>query len=210
MLEHDQPPADAPPVAEAPVEPSAEAHPVRPSRRRLRIGLAAAAVLGCTAFGVAFADNFAALGAYDYRPPEQFQGLPKASDGTRDKQSWRIGGGSGVSTTSYRSPDDERLVFVTVAETHIFLPASQLDDAIAAQRASGYTYTDLHDVDPGERGGVMKCGLAGFEDGELSVCTWADGSMWAGFAEVLDGATVDPDVLAGRAREFRRLAEVPA
>ncbi|MFF2659466.1 hypothetical protein ACFVUH_19140 [Kitasatospora sp. NPDC058032] len=205
MLEHDQQPVEA-----AVDVPSADARPVRPSRRRLWIGLAAAAVVGCTAFGVAFADNFAALGAYGYRPPEQFQGLPKASDGTRDKQSWRIGGGSGVSATSYRSSDDARLVFVTVAEMHIFLPASQLDDAIAAQRRSGYTYTDLHDVDPGERGGVMKCGLAGFEDGELSVCTWADGSMWAAFAEVLDGATVDPDVLAGRAREFRGLAEVPA
>ncbi|MFE7561533.1 hypothetical protein [Kitasatospora sp. NPDC057500] len=201
MLEQDQPhtgehPADAPPA--------------RASRRRLRIALAAAVVAGATVFGVAFADNFAALGAYRYQAPEQYEGLPQAADGTRAKQTARIGSDSGVSATTYRSADGRRIAFVTVAEMHIFLPGSQLDEAIAGQRANGFTFTDLHDVDPGERGGVMKCGRAAFEDGEVSVCTWADGSMWASLTEVVDGAAVDPDVLAGRARGFRRLAEVPA
>ncbi|MFF7455229.1 hypothetical protein [Kitasatospora sp. NPDC008115] len=57
---------------------------------------------------------------------------------------------------------------------------------------------------------MLTCGRAAFEDGGVSVCTWADGSMWASLTEVLDGATADPDVPAGRAREFRRPAEVPA
>ncbi|MER7705543.1 hypothetical protein ABTX81_21955 [Kitasatospora sp. NPDC097605] len=207
MPEHDRPPAgEAAPAAEAPTA----APPARPSRRRLRLGLAAAAVAGATALGVAFADNVAALGAYRYQPPPQYEGLMQAADGTRAKRAWRTGGDSGVSATTCRSTDDRRMVFVTVAEMHVFLPGSQLDEAIAAQRENGCTCTDLHDVDPGGRGGVMKCGRALVEEGGLSVCTWADGSMWASLTEVLDGTTVDPDVLAERARAFRVLAEVPA
>ncbi|MEV6972582.1 hypothetical protein [Kitasatospora sp. NPDC093806] len=196
------PPADVTPAAEAPAAPR--------SRRRLWLGLAAAAVVGATAFGVAFADNFAALGAYRYSPPKEFQGLSLDPDASRGKQPFRLRGDSGVSATTYRSTDGRRLISVTATEMHIFLPASQLDEAIAVQQRNGFTFAGLHDVDPGERGGVMKCGRAAFEDGELALCTWADGSMWSSFAELLDGATVDPDTLADRARDFRRLAEVPA
>ncbi|MER7751814.1 hypothetical protein [Kitasatospora sp. NPDC097643] len=185
--------------------------PPRPrSRRRLWLTVAAVAVAGATTFGVVFADNFAALGAYRYSAPKEFDGLPLAPEYSHPKRTARANADSGVTDTGYMSRDEQRMASVNVAEQHVFLPSSRIDDAVARLGREGFAFTDLHEVDPGERGGVMKCGRAGFDGGEVTVCVWVDGSMIASLAEGIHGATVDPDTLADRVRAFRLLAEVPS
>ncbi|WP_157882249.1 hypothetical protein [Streptomyces rubellomurinus] len=182
--------------------------PVAPpprSRRRLWLTVTAVAVLGAAAFGVAFADNFADLGAYRYDPPKTFDGLPLVPEASKAKQS-RVGSESGVSATTYLAGDQQRMVFLTVSERHIFLPSSELDDLLSRQRSNGEEIADLHEVDPGDRGGVMKCGRADAEGHAIAVCDWADGSMWGMYSETAE----DVDAVAAHARDFRRQAEVPS
>ncbi|MEU9078963.1 hypothetical protein [Kitasatospora sp. NPDC048538] len=180
------------------------------SRRTLWLTVAAVLVLGAGGFGVAFADNFANLGAYAYSAPKEFDGLALVPKASVTRRSLRAGSESGVSVTNYRSADEERVVIVTVYEKHIFTPSSELDDLLARQRASGATVTDLHDVDPGERGGVMKCGNTDDDGQQLGFCDWSDGSMWATYQEAVRDTTVAPDTAASHARAFRALAEVPS
>ncbi|MFJ6136764.1 hypothetical protein [Kitasatospora sp. NPDC092286] len=191
------------------------AAPGRRSRRRLWLTVTAVGVLAATAFGVVFADNFAALGAYRYSPPEEFDGLRLSPTASAGKRTLRPGSGSGVSSTTYLSADGARVIWLAVSEQHTFLPSAQIDDVIVGHEDAGLELTDVHEVDPGERGGVMKCGRAGAVDGdgerqEMGLCTWVDGSMWAVYTEGVDGAVVNLDTVTGHAREFRRLAEVPA
>ncbi|MFF0412457.1 hypothetical protein ACFYUY_18730 [Kitasatospora sp. NPDC004745] len=206
MLDQDQNPAEA----LVDVTPAAPPLPAAPrSRRRLWLTVAAVLVLGAGGFGVAFADNFANLGAYAYSAPKEFDGMPLSPEYSRQKRT-RLGSGSGTSDTGYVSADQDRFASVTVDERHIFLPSSEIDAVVARLGKEGFAFTDLHDVDPGDRGGVMKCGRAGFEGGEVTACAWADGSMAASLAVGVHGDTVDPETLAGRVRAFRRLAEVPS
>lgn len=179
------------------------------SRRRLWLSAAAVAVLGAAAFGVVFADNFANLGAYKYSPPTRFDGLQIAPKASKSKVA-RLNSDSGVSATTYLGGGEGRTIFLTVDEQHIFTPSSELDDLIARQRSNGVGFTDLHDVDPGERGGVMKCGTVAYQGHPIAVCDWADGSMWGVYNEAAEDGDIAVDTAAGHARDFRRLAEVPS
>ncbi|MFF2077654.1 hypothetical protein ACFVXG_23215 [Kitasatospora sp. NPDC058162] len=185
------------------------AAPLPRSRRKFWLGAAVVGVLAVAAFGVVFADNFANLGAYKYSPPTHFDGLQIAPKASRSKVV-RLNSDSGVSATTYLGGEDGRTIFLTVSEQHIFTPSSELDDLVARQRSNGVTFTDLHDVDPGERGGVMKCGTTDYEGHPVAVCDWADGSMWGVYDEMAEDGAIDPGGLAARARDFRKLAEVPS
>jgi hypothetical protein len=205
--EPDHPSTDGPQSEDVPVDVTPGVPRPR-SRRRLWPAVTATAVLGAAGFGVAFADNFAGLGAYRYSPPQDFDGLrldPKAS---RSKAG-AAASDSGVSATGYLGDTEHRMVFLTVSEQHIFVPASALDDLLARQRSNGLALTDLHDVDPGDRGGVMKCGTTTSEGHPIAVCDWADGSMWGTFNETAETGTT-PEQAAIHARAFRSLAEVPS
>ncbi|MGA5819440.1 hypothetical protein ACPC54_16490 [Kitasatospora sp. NPDC094028] len=195
---------DHPQPADLLVDVTPAAPPPR-SRRKLWSTVAAVAVLGTAGFGVAFADNFANLGAYRYEPPKTFDGLPLAPKASRAKQS-RVGSQSGVSATTYLDEERRRMVFLTVGERHIFVPSSELDDLVDRQRSNGEELADLHGVDPGDRGGVMRCGRADQEGQAVAVCDWADGSMWGMYSET----TEDVDAAAAHARDFRHQAEVPS
>ncbi|RGD61859.1 hypothetical protein DR950_32640 [Kitasatospora xanthocidica] len=188
----------------------APAGPLPRSRRRFWLGVTGVAVLGAAVFGVAFADNFAALGAYGYRAPESFDGMRLRPEVSLAKQSTSLGGHSGVTSTGYQDPADSRGAVVMVYEKHIFLPSSELDDVVAAQDTEEVTLTGLRDVEPGERGGAMKCGLGNTLGKPVAVCAWADGSMWGVYVEWLPGRALSVDAVAARTREFRRTAEVPS
>ncbi|MEV7596735.1 hypothetical protein AB0O91_05030 [Kitasatospora sp. NPDC089797] len=179
-------------------------------RRRLWPALGAVALLGAGTFGVVFADNFANLGAYRYSPPKSFTGLAYAPEASRAKQPGTLGSESGVSATAYLGDGDRSTVFVTVEERHIFTPSSELDDLLARQRADGIRLDGFRDVDPGERGGAMKCGTTVFQGQHLAVCDWADGSMWGTYTEAESGAVPDLGAAVDHARDFRRQAEVPS
>ncbi|WP_031078284.1 hypothetical protein [Streptomyces sp. NRRL WC-3742] len=201
MSEHDHPQPEADLLVD--VTPAA---PRPRSRARLWRTVATAAALGAVWFGVDFADNFANLGAYRYEPPKTFDGLPLDPQASRAKRTVSVASDSGVSATTYLSADQERMVFVTVYEKHIFTPASELDDLTARQRSNVMAPADLHKVDAGDREGVMKCGSTEYEGHRLAVCDWADGSMWGTYNE----SDTDPDTAAAHARDFRRQAEVPS
>lgn len=187
--------------------------PVAPpprSRRKPWSTVATVAVCGAVWFGVDFAPNFANLGAYRYQPPKTFDGLPLDPKASRAKQPMTLSGTSGVSATAYLRDGEERMVFVVVSEQHIFLPDSELDDLLDRQRSGDLAPTDLHEVDPGDRDGAMKCGLVTYQDHHVATCAWADGSMWGTYTEAESGTVPDLDTVAAHTRDFRHQAEVPS
>ena len=56
----------------------------------------------------------------------------------------------------------------------IWSPEKSLDAAFNLISDKQGAVTGLHKVDPGRFGGTMKCGTTKSDDGELSVCGWAD------------------------------------
>jgi hypothetical protein len=56
----------------------------------------------------------------------------------------------------------------------IWSPESQLNNAFGLISDKQGAVTGLHNVDAGKLGGTMKCGTTKSDDGNLSVCGWAD------------------------------------
>ncbi len=58
--------------------------------------------------------------------------------------------------------------------TLIWTPGSDLDTAFELVGDDQGAVTGLRDVDPGALGGAMRCGSTKSDDGDLTVCGWAD------------------------------------
>jgi hypothetical protein len=56
----------------------------------------------------------------------------------------------------------------------IWTPESDLDSAFGLISDNEGAVTGLHSVSAGDLGGTMKCGTTKSDDGDLSVCGWAD------------------------------------
>jgi hypothetical protein len=70
---------------------------------------------------------------------------------------------------------DEKSVLFFGGTTLLWSPESDLDSAFKLVNDEQSTVTGLKEVDAGEFGGTMKCGVARSpEDGDLTVCGWAD------------------------------------
>ncbi|MEV6306747.1 hypothetical protein AB0M02_45630 [Actinoplanes sp. NPDC051861] len=58
--------------------------------------------------------------------------------------------------------------------TLLWSPEKDLDTSFELIADQEGAVTNLHEVDAGDLGGVMKCGLTKSEDAEFAVCGWAD------------------------------------
>ncbi|MBG0568783.1 hypothetical protein [Actinoplanes aureus] len=58
--------------------------------------------------------------------------------------------------------------------TLLWSPEKDLENSFDLIADEEGAVTGLHDVDAGELGGVMKCGITNSEGAELTVCGWAD------------------------------------
>ncbi|MFJ9842354.1 hypothetical protein ACIRYZ_18080 [Kitasatospora sp. NPDC101155] len=212
MPDQDQPQDGDVLVDMTPVAPIPTLPPPPGSRRRLWLTLAAFGFAAVIALALAFAHDTANLGTYRYSPPEDFLGLPRVPAGQLPKASPLP---SGTKVGGYQTEDGSRSVALTVRELPIVSPSAVIDTVIT-EAATGRHVEGLRTVDPGERGGVMKCGhitdmmkKAG-KPQDIAFCVWVDGSMWAVYMEHGDDITLDTDDLANDARKFRHLAEVPS
>ncbi|MCX5210249.1 hypothetical protein OG689_13275 [Kitasatospora sp. NBC_00240] len=223
MEQPDQEPAEAaePAVADTPDTPDGTAPddhgvPAGPRRRRWMAVLTVVA-LALGGAGYAFADNFAALGAYRFQAPAQFRGMAlepdspltlavrrRAREGAADPSAFG---------TVHSSEGEHRMVIVQGYERHAFVPSLDESTRAAGDDAEFATaFTERRTVDPGARGGVMECGRLAMDEGLVAgVCFWADGSMTAMYSEVDEfGGPPEVEEVAAHAREMRLLAEVPA
>lgn len=212
VLDQDQTPADDVLVDMTPVAPIPTLPPPPGSRRRLWLTLGACGFAAVIALALAFAHDTADLGTYHYSPPKEFLGLSNVP-AERIPKAPTLPGGTKVS--GYQTEDRSRSVALTVRELPIISPSAVIDTVIT-EATTGRHVVGLRTVDPGERGGLMKCGhitdmmkKAG-KPQDLAFCVWVDGSMWAVYMEHGDDITLDTDDLANDARKFRHLAEVPA
>jgi hypothetical protein len=73
------------------------------------------------------------------------------------------------------SGGDEKSVLFFGGTTLLWSPESDLDSAFDLVNDEQSTIAGLKEVDPGDFGGTMKCGVARSQtDGDLAVCGWAD------------------------------------
>ncbi|MFJ9774104.1 hypothetical protein ACIRVF_23160 [Kitasatospora sp. NPDC101157] len=197
---------DMTPVAPIPTVP-----PPPGSRQRLWLTLGALGFAAFIALALAFAHDTADLRAYRYSPPEEFLGLSRVPAAQLSKPSRAA---RDVKVTGYQTSDRSRSVLLTVRELPIVSPSGVIDTLIT-ESSTGFHVESVRTVDPGERGGVMKCGHASGmtkagKPQDMAFCVWVDGSMWAVYLEHGDDITLDTDDLANDARKFRHLAEVPS
>jgi hypothetical protein len=70
---------------------------------------------------------------------------------------------------------DEKSVLFFGGTTLLWSPESDLDSAFNLVNDDQSTVTEVKEVDAGEFGGTMKCGVARSQtDGDMTVCGWAD------------------------------------
>ncbi|MFJ9458021.1 hypothetical protein ACIRST_23410 [Kitasatospora sp. NPDC101447] len=150
-----------------------------------------------------------------YRPPQEFDGLPSVPDSAFVKLI-RSGVAKGdlpatAVGTSYISADRARNITVRVMPQHNTDPAAALDELMAKELPKPELRAGFTEADPGERGGVMRCGSFGADGSTVSaLCLWSDGSMLGIYGEYVRGTEQDVDAAARHARDFRRLAEAPS
>jgi len=139
-------------------------------------GLAGAAVVGAGAWRIS-AQKDAALVA----PPEV--GTLRIDESARGKET------ADYLTTALAAEVDldktvgavytdggssDRGVLFFGGTTLIWTPESDLDTAFDLMSDDQGAVTGLHEVAAGPLGGTMKCGLTRSQDGDLTVCGWAD------------------------------------
>jgi hypothetical protein len=75
----------------------------------------------------------------------------------------------------YTDPaNSSRTVLLFGGTTLIWTPGGDLDTLFDVLSDDTGAVTNLHDVDAGELGGVMKCGESVAPEGNTTVCGWAD------------------------------------
>ncbi|WP_328466341.1 hypothetical protein OHA21_46020 [Actinoplanes sp. NBC_00393] len=73
----------------------------------------------------------------------------------------------------YSTADGKNVLFFG-GTTLLWSPAKDLDTSFELISDQEGAVTDLHEVDAGELGGTMKCGVTHSEGSDLTVCGWAD------------------------------------
>ncbi len=142
----------------------------------LAVGLAGASVIGYTAWRIA-SQKDAALTA-----PPQVAGLriDESQNGRLTAEYLATALSADLDFdeavgAAYTDPTAaERGVLFFGGTTLIWTPGSDLDTAFKLVSDSQGAVTGLRDVDPGALGGTMRCGSTTSDDGEITVCGWAD------------------------------------
>ncbi|MFB9239861.1 hypothetical protein ACFFWC_30785 [Plantactinospora siamensis] len=116
--------------------------------------------------------------------PDQLNGRPKSTEPQVQKLGDQMKSGmesalpQSTSTVGqfYGSIAKRNLVMVTAASGRVIDKNKQVDDAIREFGQSGPKIKDVHTIEPGPLGGVVKCGDAdASSDVPVGVCVWADG-----------------------------------
>lgn len=75
----------------------------------------------------------------------------------------------------YQDPSDaKRSVLLFGGTTLLWQPERELDSLFDLMADATGTVNGIREVPPGDLGGVMKCGRTSAEDGDFTVCGWAD------------------------------------
>ena len=157
--------------------------PAGPSRRRLivlgsllTVALAAAATMGVAGWRIAQQKD-AALDT-----PTRLAGLVRddseAARSTADYLQTAIAADIDLDESIgvvYSDPaDTARSVLLFGGTTLLWQPERDLDSLFGLLSDDAGKVSGLHEVAAGELGGVMKCGTTPSQDGDLTVCGWAD------------------------------------
>ncbi|MEV4515041.1 hypothetical protein AB0K00_39545 [Dactylosporangium sp. NPDC049525] len=70
--------------------------------------------------------------------------------------------------------DQAQTVILVAGTARVWKPESSLSTAFKAISDDNGAVRDIHDVDAGSLGGVMRCGVTVDKEGEIAVCGWAD------------------------------------
>ena len=70
--------------------------------------------------------------------------------------------------------DQAQTVILVAGTARVWKPESSLSTAFKAISDDNGSVRDIHDVDAGKLGGVMRCGVTVDKEGEIAVCGWAD------------------------------------
>ncbi|GHF50481.1 hypothetical protein GCM10018790_30350 [Kitasatospora xanthocidica] len=150
-----------------------------------------------------------------YLPPPAFDGVPSVPDSAFVKLI-RSGVAKGdlpatAVGTSYISADQARKISIRAVPQHNADPAGALDDLLRKEFPKGDVRAHYTDVDPGGRGGAMRCDAVRGDEGTVTgLCFWSDGSMVGIYGEYVLGTDLGVDTTARHTRDFRVLAEVPS
>jgi hypothetical protein len=70
--------------------------------------------------------------------------------------------------------DQSTSVILVAGTARVWKPARSLQSGFDAVADDAGGVRDLHDVDAGPLGGTVRCGVTKTDDGDLTVCGWAD------------------------------------
>ncbi|MEU4695034.1 hypothetical protein [Actinoplanes sp. NPDC023714] len=73
----------------------------------------------------------------------------------------------------YTTPDDKSVLFFGGTRL-LWSPDDELETAFTLLGDEEGTVTNIHDVEPGDFGGTMQCGITKSDGTDLQVCGWAD------------------------------------
>ncbi|MDQ7911443.1 hypothetical protein RB614_43860 [Phytohabitans sp. ZYX-F-186] len=172
-------------VTPPPGEPVEEQETTTPRRRRTRrivlgsllaVGLVGAAFIGTVGWRVAQQKD-ARLDT-----PQEVAGLrldqsqraQETADYLRTAIGARIDLDQSIGVVYADPASASRSVLLFGGTTLIWTPGSDLDTLFEVLSDDTGAVAELHDVDAGDLGGVMKCGESVAPEGNTTVCGWAD------------------------------------
>jgi len=172
-------------VTPPPGEPFEEQEESTPRRRRTRlivlgslltVGLVGAAFVGTVGWRINQQKN-----AHLETPPEvaglrldQSERAQETSDYLRTAIGARIDLDQSIGVVYTDPGSAERSVLLFGGTTLIWTPGSDLDTLFDLLADDTGAVDNLHEVDAGDLGGVMKCGESISAEGNTTVCGWAD------------------------------------
>jgi hypothetical protein len=164
------------------MEPENEEQPRRTPVRRIVlsglavVALAGAAVIGYTAWGI-FSEKDATISTPDTIGALR---LDRSENGVQTAEylqtalSAEVDLDKAVGAVYADGAGGGKTVLFLGGTGLIWTPESDLDTAFGLISDAQGAVTDLRKVDAGQLGGTMKCGVTKSDDGDLSVCGWAD------------------------------------
>jgi hypothetical protein len=193
-----------------PTAEDADEVPARRTPRRRRIVLGAVLALGLIGAGLGSTTGWRVIQQKDatLTMPERVAGLARDDrDGARETAEYlRSALAADVDLDEslgavYADPADSRRSVLIFGGTGLrWQPEQDLDRAFEVLSDDGGTAAGLRTFPPGALGGVVKCGNSEGQDGDMTVCGWADhGSLLLG---MFPGRGVDES--AALLREMRQ------
>lgn len=142
----------------------------------LALGVATVGVFGTTAWHVMREKN-AALAT-----PDQVAGLSRddreaaasIADYLRNALAAKVDLSESIGAVYADPADTRRSIFIFGGTGLLWQPEENLDSGFDLLSDATGTVKGLHEVAPGELGGIAKCGSATDQDGDIAVCGWAD------------------------------------